>query len=484
VPAVAGCKLALGRKFLSLWPVLLRDAGKALYFLRITSFRLANRSRKIVQHYGFSTVRTIGMSASNHLDVPGTQPSSGLPARSLAYLISRYPTLSMIFVLREVLELRALGFRIETASINPPDRAPDQLTAEEAAEAARTYCVKNHGLTGAAKAHLLVILRNFIGYWRGLGLVFRLGGLDLKRLFFNLMYFTEALMVGQWMRRNKQKHLHVHLAQQAATLGLFVRRVFGFGFSMTVHGPDEFYDANGQYLAQKIAAADFIICISSYTRSQLMKLSPYIHWNKFIVSRLGVDAQLFSPQTKKAAPEVFEILCVGRLIPAKGQHLLMDAVQRLTQQGRRVRLRLVGDGPDESSLREQAARIRIPNCVVFEGAVNQDHIRTHYASADLFCLPSFAEGLPVVLMEAMAMGIPCVATQIAGIPELIRDGVDGLLVPPSDLEALVETLGKLMDDAALRQRLGKSGLARVAAQFDLQHSVERLAKTFAERVGK
>ena len=169
------------------------------------------------------------MSGSNHIDVPGTQPSSATPARSLAYLVSTYPTLSMIFVLREVLALRALGFRIETASINPPDRTADQMTDDEASEAARTYCVKSHGITGAVKAHLLALLRNFVGYWRGLGLVLRLGGLDLKRLFFNFMYFTEALMVGRWMRRQRLTHLHCHLAQQAATVGLYVRTVFGFG---------------------------------------------------------------------------------------------------------------------------------------------------------------------------------------------------------------------------------------------------------------
>jgi glycosyltransferase involved in cell wall biosynthesis len=296
------------------------------------------------------------------------------------------------------------------------------------------------------------------------------------------MYFTEALMVGQWMRRNRHTHLHCHLAQQAATVGLYVRRVFGFGFSITVHGPDEFYDAQGQYLAEKIAAADFILCISSYARSQLMLLSPYLHWNKFIVSRLGVDPQLFSPQPKKAAPEVFEILCVGRLTPAKGQHLLIDAVERLAQQGRGIRLRLVGNGPDEASLRKQAAQIAILECIVFEGAVNQDRIRTLYAAADLFCLPSFAEGLPVVLMEAMAMGIPCVATQITGIPELIRNNIDGLLVPPSDLDALVEALASLMDDPALRQRLAGSGRARILEHYDLHRNVSELAGHFSERV--
>lgn len=422
------------------------------------------------------------MSVSNHVDAPATQSPSVVPARSLAYLVSTYPTLSMTFVLREVLELRALGFRICTASINPPDRSAENLTEDERDEYFQTSYVKTQGAKGAAKAHLLALGTEFSGYWRGLRLVFRLGGLDPKQLFFNLMYFTEALMVGQWMRRNLQTHLHCHLAQQAATVGLYVRRVFGFGFSITVHGPDEFYDTRGQHLAEKIAAADFILCISSYARSQLMLLSPYLHWNKFIVSRLGVDPQLFSPQPKKAAPEIFEILCVGRLTPAKGQHLLIDAVERLAQQGRRVKLRLVGSGPDEASLRKQAARIANPDCIVFEGAVNQDRIRTLYAAADLFCLPSFAEGLPVVLMEAMAMGIPCVATQITGIPELIRNNIDGLLVPPSDLDALVEALARLMDDAALRQRLAGSGRARILEHYDLHRNVSELARHFSERV--
>jgi glycosyltransferase involved in cell wall biosynthesis len=422
------------------------------------------------------------MSAMKHIDVPAAQPSSENPTRSIAYLISTYPTLSMIFVLREVLALRALGIRIETASINPPDRTVDQMTDEEAAEAARTYCVKNHGLTGAVNAHLLALVRNFTGYWRGLRLVLRLGGLDLKKLFFNLMYFTEALMVGRWMWRHRLTHLHCHLAQQAATVGMYVRGVFAYGFSMTIHGPDEFYDAKGQYLEQKVVAADFIICISNYARSQLMMLSPYIYWNKFIVSRLGVDPQIFSPAPDKATKEFFEILCVGRLTPAKGQHMLIDAVERLTQQGRRVRLRLLGTGPEIASLRNQTALNRIIDDVIFEGAMNQDRIRSFYAVADLFCLPSFAEGLPVVLMEAMAMGIPCVSTQITGIPELIRNGTDGLLVAPSDLDALVGALARMMDNAALRERFSRSGRKRILQHYDLHRNVKELARHFAERV--
>jgi colanic acid/amylovoran biosynthesis glycosyltransferase len=428
------------------------------------------------------------MSTSTHLEAARTGQGPKRPKRPIAYLVSRYPTLSMIFVLREVLALRALGFQIETASINPPDRLPEKLTSVEREEAARTYCVKHHGVAGGATAHLSALLGNFVGYFRGWRLAFSLARLDPARLFLNLMYFTEALMVGRWMRRNGLTHLHVHLGSQAASVGLFTQSVFGVGYSMTVHGPDEFYDAEGQYLAQKIHAADFIVCISAYTQSQLMKLSPYEDWSKFSVAHLGVDPSQWAPEPKPSsrAPfdvqTPFEILCVGRLTPAKGQHLLIDAVDRLLQQGRPVRLRLVGDGPDAASLRVSAAHIAIPQAVLFEGAVNQDRILSFYRTADAFCLPSFAEGLPVVLMEAMALQIPCVSTSITGIPELIRDGIDGLLVPASDLKSLVEALARLMDEAELRRRLGESGRSRVLKHFDLACNAKTLAAIFSDQI--
>jgi colanic acid/amylovoran biosynthesis glycosyltransferase len=403
-------------------------------------------------------------------------------SRSLAYLTSQYPMLSMTFVLREVRQLRRMGFRIDTASINAPDRPLANLTAEEAAEAGLTYYLKTHGAGGAVSAHLKTLFTRFSGYWRGLRLVLSLGALDLKRLIFNVMYFTEALMVGVWMQRVRQRHLHVHLGSQAATVGLYVRHIFGFGFSITVHGPDEFYDAQGQYLEQKVAAADFICCISSYARSQLMKFSPYAQWSKLVVSRLGVDPGLWVPRPAKSASNFFEILCVGRLTQAKGQHVLIDAVDQLARQGRRVRLRLVGDGPDGPSLRDRAKRLENPSIVVFEGAVNQDNIRALYEAADIFCLPSLAEGIPVVLMEAMAMEIPCVTTHITGIPELIGSGTEGLLVAPSDLEGLVKGLEMLMDDAVLRERVGKSGRARILKDYDLGRNVEQLAAIFGDRV--
>jgi glycosyltransferase involved in cell wall biosynthesis len=408
---------------------------------------------------------------------PGSKPPS------LAYLLSQYPMLSMIFVLREVLQLREMGFRIDVASINTPDRPKEGLTAEEASEAANAYHLKKHALGDALKGHLKTMFTNPSGYVRGLGLVAKLGRLDLSALALNFMYFTEALMVGVWMKRVNQRHLHVHLASQAATVGLYVHRIFRVGYSITVHGPDEFYDIKGQYLAEKVAAADFICCISFFARSQLMKLSPYIHWKKLVISRLGVDPNVFAPRPARPAPDVFEILCVGRLTDAKGQHLLLDAIEKLDKQGRRVRLRLVGGGPDEASLKARAREMRTPELVIFEGGVTQDHIRKLYRAADIFCIPSFAEGIPVVLMEAMAMEIPCVTTHITGIPELIRNGIDSMLVAPSDVDGLVDAIAKLMDDPDLRERIGKSGRLRVMEHYDLRRSVEVLGSIFRERIG-
>jgi len=173
-------------------------------------------------------------------------PADDRQTPALAYLTSQYPMLSMVFVLREIVQLRRSGLRIETASISAPDRAPDAMTVEERDEAARTYAIKSHGLGGAVAGHLSALVAHPAGYLRGWALAFRLARLDVRRLAFNLAYFTEALMVGRWMHAKALRHLHVHLMSQPATVGMFVKRVFGVGLSITVHGPDEFYDAPGR----------------------------------------------------------------------------------------------------------------------------------------------------------------------------------------------------------------------------------------------
>ena len=402
----------------------------------------------------------------------------------IAYLSSQYPCLSMTFVLREVLHLRGLGWQVGVASINGVDRPPERLTEDERREAAATYYVKQHGVPGALRAHLQAAFKHPAGYLAGWRQALRLGGFSPRGLLMHLAYFTEALMVTTWMARGGYRHLHVHLGQQASTVGLYVKWVTGCGLSITIHGPIEFYNVEQHLLRQKVADADFIVCISHFARSQLMMLSPHAHWAKLLVCRLGVDPARFAarPVPVRVSGAPFQILCVGRLTPEKGQHLLLEAVARLKGLGLAVHLRLGGAGADDATLKALAARLDIVDAVAFLGGVNQDAIRAIYAQADCFCLPSFAEGIPVVLMEAMAMQIPCVTTHITGVPELIEHGEHGLLVPPADLDALVQALRSLVEQPQLCDRLARAGRARVLADYDLPRNVSVFAKLLGERV--
>ena len=275
----------------------------------------------------------------------------------MAYLVSRYPAISHTFILREVIGLRRLGLPIEVASVNEPDRPTEQLTAEEQLEADACFFVKRQGAWGALVALLSCAVRWPLGFLSASVLALRLGGSDLKRISKGLFYLIEAMIVARWMRRQSLRHLHVHFATPAATVGLIARRLCPVTFSFTVHGPDEFYDAPGYALAEKVEGADFVVCIGRYARSQLMKLSAPVHWKKLEVCPLGVDTALFTPVAFREAPSVFEVICVGRLVPAKGQHILISAIGRLLAAGRHVRLRLVGDGPDRASLEAEAASL-------------------------------------------------------------------------------------------------------------------------------
>jgi colanic acid/amylovoran biosynthesis glycosyltransferase len=400
----------------------------------------------------------------------------------LGYLVSRYPAISHTFILREVLELRRRGMEIEVASINDPDRDFATLTTAEQTEAAHVFYVKKCGIAGALVAFLAFAVRYPVSLCAGMFEAVRLARFDLFKLTLAFCYLIEAVLLAGWMKRKQLRHLHVHFATPAATVALLLSRIRPVSISLTVHGPDEFYNTAEYFLVDKIKAARFICTIGMFARSQLMLLSAAEHWHKFEVVPLGVSASQFIPVARPAKQKPFEILCVGRLVPAKGQHILLQAVAKLRAQGRRVQLRLVGDGPARASLLAETEKLDLSEWVRFEGNVNADLICSLYEAADAFALASFAEGIPVVLMEAMAMQIPCVATCVSGIPELIRHDIDGLLVSPSDAEALAGALARLMDDAALRSRLAESGRRRVLNSYDLETNAGRLADVFRRRL--
>lgn len=397
----------------------------------------------------------------------------------LAYLVSTYPAISHTFILREVQRLRAMGHEIVTASINRPDRPRAAMGAAEGAEADSTYGLKAAGVRDA----LLALGAQALRSPRKLVSVLRSGARlgSARRPWVGLAYAVEALMVARWMAKQNTRHLHVHFGNVGATVGMLVKQLNGCHLSYTIHGPDEFDDVPGQHLAQKMRAADAVVCISQFARGQLMRISAPQDWAKMQLCRLGVTPSQFEFRlrgTSRSAQEVAQLLCVGRLTPAKCQTLLVMACARLRDAGLHFHLTLVGDGPDRARVEAAIKEFKLHGHITLTGALSQDAVRQHLGAAHAFVLPSLAEGIPVVLMEAMASGVPCISTPVNGIPELIEHQHTGLLALPGDIDSLVTQLERLIRRPELGDRLAQAAQAKLLADFDLARNVHQLSHIF------
>jgi len=407
----------------------------------------------------------------------------------VAYLLSQYPAVSHTFFLQEILGLRARGMAIEAMSINLPDRPLDALPPTEAQEARATMYVKDGKPFAAAAKLLRIVLTHPQVAWRGLRAVAAIPNLTLRKRLFWHLYLAEALLVGWWMKQRKIKHLHVHFGGAVASVGMLTSQAWQIPYSLTIHGPEELLNADSYHLREKIAAASFVFCISDFCRSQMFRWSDPSTWGKFQVVRLGVDPVILSPQSRMTTsgitmpgPKTLELVSVGRLVPEKGHRILLEAFRLLRERGVLVHLTLIGAGQDLAALQGFANRSGLGDSVTFTGALSHERTLAQLRRADIFALASFAEGIPVALMEAMSLGVPCVSTSIAGIPELIRSGIDGLLVPAANPAAFAEALESLTSDSALRKSLGNSGRQRIISQYNLPLNQELLAQCFEEKL--
>ena len=411
----------------------------------------------------------------------------------IAYLASRYPAVSHTFIQREIAGLREQGMTIDTFAIRRAQ--PDEvLSRADEAEARATYALLPVRITHLLRAHLRALVRHPRGYKATLREALRLAPAGARGALWQGFYFGEAVLLWDRLRRRGAVHVHAHFANVAsdvALLATFLGREAGEGprsWSLTMHGSTEFYDVPGYRLAEKARTAAFVACVSDFTRSQMMLFLEEEHWPKLTLVRCGVDPERFAPgalasDTAAHADGPVRVLAVGRLVGGKGFALLLDALHALVGRGRDVALTVVGDGPSRKHLHAQAARLGLGDRVEWVGALGQDEIRAAYARADVFCLPSFAEGVPVVLMEAMAMAVPVVATRIAGIPELIEDGASGLLVTPARSDELADAIGRLVDDPALRARLGAAGRRAVVEGYDIGRWTAVLREILATATG-
>jgi len=397
----------------------------------------------------------------------------------IAYVTSRYPAISHTFVLREVEALRAQGLEIATFSIRRTG-GNQLLSAADKAEHATTYAILPVRPLDLIAAHVGGFLRHPLAYLGTLLFSLRQHTPGIKGVVWQGFYFLEAIILWHQCKKRGIGHIHAHFANVAADAALLAA-TFGERaksgprtWSFTMHGPTEFFNVDAFKLPVKARLATFIACISDYCRSQLLAFTSDAV--KLQIVHCGIDTDLFAAVDRRRTPT--QILSVGRLVPEKGHAVLIEALALLHERGLPARLTLVGDGPERARLEAQAQRLQIDRYVTFAGSVGQDHIRQHYAAADVFCLPSFAEGVPVVLMEAMATGLPVVSSRIMGIPELIEENRSGLLTRPGRSDLLASALQRLLVNPHLRERLGAAGRNKVIAEFTSAANAARLAEMF------
>jgi len=388
----------------------------------------------------------------------------------IAYLMNSYPMVSTTFIGREIAGLEAEGLKVDRYAIRRWDGT--LVDPADLAEAARSDYLLEDGAAKLIGGFLAEAVANPKGMLRAIKLWRRLlsaaGGAFGGGFARHAAYLLEAVALRRRIRRHPVAHVHAHFSSNAAAAAMMCRALGGPSYSFTVHGPDELFEPARASLGLKIEHAAFVACISHFCRSQCMIFAPPEAWDRLRIVHCGVRPDRYAPSPEALAARTGKrIVFVGRMSQIKGGPVLLEAFAAARKTHPEAELLLVGDGEQRPMLEEMTARLGLGDVVRFLGFRSQDDVRALMAEADILALASFAEGVPVVLMEAMASGLPVVASRVAGVGELVEDGVSGFAVHAGDVESFGARFAELLNDADLRARMGAAGRAKVAAEFDL-----------------
>ena len=398
----------------------------------------------------------------------------------VAYLLNQYPKISHSFIRREILALERRGIEVVRVALRGWDaRVIDDADEHERK---RTRYVLRDGAFALLGATARVALSRPRAFVQALALAWRMGRRAERPLPVHLIYLAEACRIVPWL--DGVDHVHAHFGTNAAEVAMLVHALGGPRFSFTVHGPEEFDKADFIGLGEKIRRSAFVVAISTFGRSQLYRWVAHRDWPKVEVVHCGVDPA-FCDVPLSPPPAARRLVCVGRLCEQKGQLLLVKAAQRLAAGGADFELVLVGDGEMRAEIEALVVSARLSGHVRVTGAVSTDDLRNEILAARALVLPSFAEGLPGVLMEAMALNRPVISTYIAGTPELVHAGEHGWLVPAGDIDALVAAMQDCLDaPVASLARMAEAGRARVMARHSTDVEVGKLAGLFEAAVAE
>jgi len=400
----------------------------------------------------------------------------------VAYLVNQYPGISHTFVRREIAALERAGVSVARFAARPSKQPI--IADEDKAEAALTRYIVTAGKISLA-ADILRSLFSAPGRsLSALAEALRMGARSEAGLFRHLIYWAEAMALASWLREGGLAHIHAHFGTNSATLAMLAAPIAGAGYSFTVHGPEEFDKPGLISLAEKIKEARFVCAVSSYGASQLRRLVAPDLWERIKVVRCGIEKS-YSARPSASFEPAPRFVSVGRLSEQKGQMTLIEAAARLKGEGRDFVVTLVGDGDMRGALERAAARLDVRDRIIFAGWKTPAGVRAEIEGARVFVLPSYAEGLPVSIMEAFSLARPVIATYVAGIPELVVPGENGWLAPAGDAGALAAAMGAALDapDEAILA-MGRAGAARVARDHDIDTIADQLKTLFETALGE
>lgn len=399
----------------------------------------------------------------------------------VAYLVNQYPKVSHTFIRREIAALERLGVPVRRFALRGWDA--EVVDPEDRAEQARTHYLLRGGLVPLLAASLAEALAAPARFMAALALALRMGRRADRPWPYHLVYLAEACALRRALRAGGgAEQLHAHFGTNAAEVAMLAHALGGPPFSFTVHGPEEFDKPQFLGLAEKMHRANAIVAISAYGRSQLWRWAAPADWPKVQVVHCGLEPAFFGEQPAPASTAP-RLVCVGRLCEQKGQLLLVEAAALLAAEGVDFTLVLAGDGEMRPQIEAAIARHRLGGRVRITGWIASAQVRDELVAACALVLPSFAEGLPVVLMEAMAVGRPVLSTYVAGIPELVRDGVEGWLFEAGSPEAAARAMRAcLAAPAAQLEAMGRAGRARVLERHHIDTEAARLLAVWRRTV--
>lgn len=394
----------------------------------------------------------------------------------ICYFVSEYPAVSHTFIRREIVQLEQDGFEVLRVSLRR--NARDLVDPADLEEVARTRYLLNGHYLDFARALGAAVMRRPRQFFAAARAAIAMMKRSHRPMVFHLIYLAEALLLSKWLLEGQVRHIHAHFGTNGAEVAMLTHLLTDIPYSFTVHGPDEFDRPEYLGLSEKVRHASFVCAISSFTRSQICRWIPPAQWSKVKLIRCGLDAGFTTWRLPtKLSPN--HLVCIGRLCEQKGQIVLLEALAILSEQGVSCCVTLAGDGPLRPALQQRIRELGLVDRVEMPGWLTNSEVQERILRARAFVLPSFAEGLPVVLMEALSLGRPVITTYVAGIPELIGDGVCGWIVPAAGAEELARAMRNCLEASESQiLAMGQAGRARVLKMHDIGDVCRELGALF------